>query len=173
MTPHKYSAVKINGVRAYQKSRNQEEFNMPEKQVSIREFTILDYQYPFLKYRCTVSKGTYIRSLSVLIAEKLKTVAYTKELVRTAIGRIGVYQSYPVSEVRSENLENILLPPEYLLSDFPLLTLDTVSISRVIQGNTVINQGEDSDILLIRDTNGQFIGIACRKDNYLHLKINL
>ena len=58
-----FSAIKINGKRAYQLAREGKQIEMPSRQVEIYAIEILDYQYPILKNRAHVSTGTYIRTL--------------------------------------------------------------------------------------------------------------
>ena len=58
-----YSAVKINGRRAYKLAREGKEVEMPKRKVRIDEIEILRYEWPYLEIRCKVSSGTYIRAL--------------------------------------------------------------------------------------------------------------
>ena len=107
-----YSAVKIRGERAYKKVRRGEEFTRPPRIVTIKEIEILDYrlktfkeikqpdssivpagEYPILKIRCVVGSGTYIRSLSREIGEKLGTGGYLTSLIRTRIGSYKIENS--------------------------------------------------------------------------------
>ena len=83
--PPIFSAIKINGQRAYHLARNGQEVEIPERPVTIHSIEITDYSYPELKVRTHVSSGTYIRSLAVDIGDVLQTGAYCSELRRTAI----------------------------------------------------------------------------------------
>lgn len=83
--PPIFSALKINGQRAYKLARNGEEVEIPERQITIYSLELLDYEYPHVKIRTHVSSGTYIRSLAVDIGEALGTGAYCTELRRTSI----------------------------------------------------------------------------------------
>ena len=85
-TVPKFSAVKINGERAYKLARSGQEFITPTRTVTIYQIEILDYSYPLLKIRCHVSSGTYIRTLAEDIGKDLKTGAYLTALRRTKIG---------------------------------------------------------------------------------------
>lgn len=91
-----FSAVKINGQRAYKLARKGEQVEMPRRKVKIYEIEILEYKWPFLKIRCKVSSGTYIRALGEDIGKALGTGAYLTELRRTQVG-----------EYRVENAEEI------------------------------------------------------------------
>jgi tRNA pseudouridine55 synthase len=83
-----YSAVKIQGERAYKKARRGESFVSPPRIVTIKEIEILNYTFPILKIRVVVGSGTYIRSLAREIGESLQTGAYLTTLIRT---RVGMY----------------------------------------------------------------------------------
>ncbi len=85
-TPPRFSAIKINGERAYKLARKGADFEIPSREVEIYCIEILDYSYPTLKIRCHVSSGTYIRTLAEDIGKKLGTGAYLTALRRTKIG---------------------------------------------------------------------------------------
>ena len=85
-TPPRFSAIKINGERAYKRARKGADFEIPSRKVEIYSIEILDYSYPTLKIRCHVSSGTYIRTLAEDIGKKLGTGAYLTALRRTKIG---------------------------------------------------------------------------------------
>lgn len=88
--PPKFSAIKINGQRAYKLARDGKEVEIPHRTVTIYVLEVLDYTYPELNIRTHVSSGTYIRSLAVDIGEALGTGAYCKELRRTQIAEWSV-----------------------------------------------------------------------------------
>ncbi len=89
-TPPKYSAIKINGQRAYKLARQNKDFEIPSRKVKIYNIEILEYNYPILKIKTQVSSGTYIRTLAEDIGKKLSTGAYLTELRRTKIGDYSV-----------------------------------------------------------------------------------
>lgn len=83
--PPIFSAIKINGQRAYKLARSGEEVEIPERTVTVHSLDLIEYTYPQMKIRAHVSSGTYIRSLAVDIGDALGTGAYCSELRRTAI----------------------------------------------------------------------------------------
>lgn len=83
--PPIYSAIKINGERAYKLAREGKEFEMPDRKVSVYSLELIEYSYPNIKIRVHVSSGTYIRTLAQDIGEKLGVGAYCLELRRTRI----------------------------------------------------------------------------------------
>lgn len=86
-TPPVFSAIKINGQRAYKLARKGEAVEIPKRTVTIYSLELLDYKYPKVKIRTHVSSGTYIRSLASDIGLALNTGAYVTELRRTKVGK--------------------------------------------------------------------------------------
>ena len=88
--PPKYSAIKINGQRAYKLARKGVDFEVPMRKIRIYNIEVLKYEYPRLAIRCQVSAGTYIRTLAEDIGLKLGVGAYLTALRRTKIGEYSV-----------------------------------------------------------------------------------
>lgn len=85
-----YSAVKINGQRAYKLAREGKQVEMPTRKVKIYEIEILKYEWPELTIRCKVSSGTYIRALGEDIGKALGVGGYLTALRRTQVGEYRV-----------------------------------------------------------------------------------
>lgn len=83
--PPAFSAIKINGQRAYKLARAGKDFEVPTRTVEIYELEMLSYNEPELKIRTHVSSGTYIRALAEDIGKALGCGAYCSELRRTKI----------------------------------------------------------------------------------------
>lgn len=89
-TVPQFSAVKIQGQRAYKLARAGKTVTMPHRTVTIYDLEILDYTWPELQIRCAVSSGTYIRTLGEDIGKKLGIGAYLTALRRTKVGEFCV-----------------------------------------------------------------------------------
>ena len=98
-TPPKFSAIKINGERAYKLARRNQDFEVPSREVTIYGIEILSYNHPELKIRCHVSSGTYIRTLAEDIGKKLGTGAYLTALRRISIGTFDIKNAHPINDV--------------------------------------------------------------------------
>lgn len=96
--PPIFSAIKIDGQRAYKLARDGKEVEMPERSVSVYSLELIDYSYPELKIRTHVSSGTYIRSLCVDIGSALGTGAYCSQLRRTRIAEYDVASARQLSD---------------------------------------------------------------------------
>lgn len=88
--PPVYSAIKINGRRAYDLARKGEGVEMPLRTVMIHSLELIDYTYPDIRIRTHVGSGTYIRTLAEDIGAALGTAAYCTQLRRTKVGEWSV-----------------------------------------------------------------------------------
>lgn len=95
--PPIFSAIKIDGKRAYKLARDGQQVEIPERKITIRSLELIDYTYPELKIRTHVSSGTYIRSLCVDIGSVLGTGAYCTSLRRTKIADYDIAQAKHLS----------------------------------------------------------------------------
>ena len=98
-TPPAFSAIKIKGVRAYEKARIGEKIIIKQRDAHIHNFEITDISLPEIKFKLVCSKGFYVRSLVRDIGNSLKTGAYLKELRRTRIGDFKVEDAILVEEI--------------------------------------------------------------------------
>jgi tRNA pseudouridine55 synthase len=96
--PPVFSAIKINGRRAYAQARKGEEIEIPERTVNIRLMEIVDWKSPELRVRIACSKGTYIRSIARDLGISAGSRAYCLELRRISIGEFRVEDALPPSE---------------------------------------------------------------------------
>jgi len=97
-TPPAYSAIKIDGQRAYKLARQGKAVDVPKRKITIFSLEVIDYSYPIIKIRAHVSSGTYIRTLATDIGERLATGAYCRDLRRTAIADYSVSQAQSLAD---------------------------------------------------------------------------
>ncbi|HEX8390481.1 MAG TPA: tRNA pseudouridine(55) synthase TruB [Candidatus Saccharimonadales bacterium] len=98
-TPPVYSAIKIDGTRAYKLARDGKAVEMPERTVTIHSLELVEYAYPDIRIRAHVGSGTYIRSLSQDIGEALGTGAYTSQLRRTRIAHYSIAEAHTPDQI--------------------------------------------------------------------------
>mgnify|MGYP003587854406 FL=1 len=106
--PPVYSAVKVEGKRAYDYAREGQEVELKAKLLVIDEIEVLDFAMPVLKIRVVCSKGTYIRALARDIGEALGSGAHLIGLERTRIGDAKLENCWEV-EALVQHLEDTLL----------------------------------------------------------------
>lgn len=97
----KYSAVKVNGKKLYQYARNGEDVILPQKTVTIKKIKLLSQTTDTFTFSCTVSKGTYIRSLIRDIGESLNIPMTMTKLKRTRQGIFEIEKSSTLEDIKN------------------------------------------------------------------------
>ena len=115
-TPPAYSAVHVDGTRAYKSARAGEPVVIPPRLVTIDKLDLIDFTSPEATFRVCCSKGTYIRSLARDIAQSLGTCAFVSGLRRVRIGGFLLDQAKPPDQF---DPEKDLLPPERFFEAAP------------------------------------------------------
>ena len=93
-TPPQYSAIKVNGVRAYANAYSGIESALPPRAIHVHAFQLRRYEPPIATVCLTVSKGSYIRAIARDLAYRCNSVAYLLELRRTHIGDVSVVDAH-------------------------------------------------------------------------------
>lgn len=91
--PPAYSALKVDGQRAYNLARAGKAVALEPRRVTIYKNELMSYKYPVLRLTSEVSSGTYIRSLVEDVGKELKTGAFTSVLRRTKVGNFSLEQA--------------------------------------------------------------------------------
>lgn len=107
--PPAYSAIKIDGQRAYNLARAGKTVTLEPRQVTIYSLNLTDYTYPDVKFTSEVSSGTYIRSLVADLGQHLGTGAFMPQLRRMAVGDFDINQALNMEELDPETLESRLV----------------------------------------------------------------
>jgi tRNA pseudouridine55 synthase len=105
-TPPEFSAIKINGRRAYELARQGQTIEMKKRTISIKDINLLSFEYPFVEFVVQVSSGTYIRSLVNDLGLVLKSGALTEDLRRTKINDFDVKNALKVNEIKQIDLKD-------------------------------------------------------------------
>ena len=113
--PPAYSAVKVDGKRAYEYARNGEEIELKSMLLVIDEIELLDFTSPVLKIRVVCSKGTYIRALARDIGLALHSGAHLIALERTRIGEVRLEDCWQIDELML-HVEKEIIESQHLIS---------------------------------------------------------
>jgi len=108
--PPAYSAIKINGEKAYKLARKGIKPKIKPRKVIIYRIKTLNYKWPHLKIKVKCGKGTYIRSLANDIGKKIGCGAYVEKLIRTKIGNFDIKKSVKLKKINSKNWTKKLIP---------------------------------------------------------------
>ena len=164
--PPQFSAVKVNGKRAYKLARNNQKFELKAKDVFIKNFECLGTknknEYSFIM-KC--SGGTYVRSVARDLGKMLGTYAYVSELRRVKIGKIDEKDIILVDKfeelVHIGDHFEVMHSIRDVLDDIPAVLIDQ-ELSRKFRNGLsfeYFNKKSDYDYLLI-ETNTKVIGIG-------------
>lgn len=107
-TPPAFSAIKIDGKRAYDLARAGKEVQLEPRPVTIHRLECTYYSYPYVQFTTEVSSGTYIRSLVEDLGGTLQTGAYMSDLRRTCVGEFTITDAVAVQDLTPEMLEQHL-----------------------------------------------------------------
>ena len=163
----KYSAVKVNGKKLYEYARKNIPVKLPSKEVEIKKIEIIDDIVHkdgkvFFKIKCTVSKGTYIRSLVRDIGNKLGVPSVMNSLVRTRHGNFTIDNSYSIDDIKNNNYQLI-----DIVDAFPNIPLVKVNddIAFKIKNGVVLDKFFGSEMAFIVDNNDNLLALYKLDDN--------
>lgn len=153
--PPKFSAIKVEGERAYDLARAGEAVELAPRTVFIEKIELLalpDTDHAELSVTC--GKGTYIRSLARDLAETLGTVGHVARLRRTSVGPFGekdMISLEKLAELRHKApgdnaMEGVLRPIETVLDGIPALAVKDAEAQRLRQGQKVLLRGASAPI---------------------------
>jgi tRNA pseudouridine55 synthase len=172
--PPAFSAIKVGGRRAYALARAGETVVLAEREVTIHELTMLEWDgsdpdRPIAILDVSCSAGTYIRALARDLGERLGTAAYLGSLVRTASGPFRLDAAIPLDAVRDaaaggpEGLVPLLQPIDTGLEAFPEVALTAEETRSVARGQFVSPAAGlpgPSDHYRLRGPDGALVAIA-------------
>lgn len=104
--PPAYSAIKVNGQRAYKLARAGKEVKLEPRNVEVYSLELTDYNHPKVRFTATVSSGTYIRSFVEDLGKALGTGAYMSNLRRTEVGDFKVSNSMQIDDLNIEKISD-------------------------------------------------------------------
>lgn len=110
--PPMFSAIKVNGKRLYELARKGKTIEVPEREVEIKSFEILEINLPKITFKVVCSKGTYIRTLVHDFAKSMESGAYMSALRRTRIGDFKVENAKDITSFitqMNQNKENLVI----------------------------------------------------------------
>lgn len=167
--PPLFSALKVNGKRAYDLARAGEEFELEKRPVTIKSLELLeiaedkDGKCALAKFSCHVTKGTYVRSLARDIGEALGCFGYISELVRTKAGVFEITNCIATDQLDSLRIEGSdvpdLLPVGEVLSDMPTYVASAGEQRMLMQGQTFPRVHLEAGLRQVIDQRGTVLGV--------------
>lgn len=174
--PSKYSAIKINGIRAYEYARKGITVELPLRQIHIKKIELVAYGFPYFTIRVTCSGGTYIRSLLRDICVSLGIPGTMTSLARTQVGPFDIGSAKMAEELMIHG-ESLLLPTDTAVSHLSKVTVNSVQLKMMVQGKQLPIDSEFSftepDHYYRAYGPHGFIGIMKRTNHTLKVEKNI
>lgn len=174
--PSKYSAIKINGIRAYEYARKGIPVELPMRTITISNIELVAYGFPYFTIRITCSGGTYIRSLLRDICIQLGIPGTMTSLTRTRVGPFFIQSSYIAEELTLYG-DKLVLPTDIAVSHLLKVDVNSVQLKMMVQGKELPIVEEFSHTVPFEKyraygPNG-FIGILRRTKDSLEVDKNI
>ena len=176
-TPPAYSAIKVDGQRAYALSRQGKTVELTPRPVEIYDLKIMDKTIDSATFSVACGKGTYVRSLAEDVAKSLSTVGYVSYLRRTAVGPFLEKDSISLDKVLELNttsgLKDYLLSLESALDDIPAVVLDETNSLAIRQGKAVClvdTTAQEEMTVLCKTPSGTPLAFCTYRQGLLHPK---
>ena len=159
-----YSAVKVNGKKLYEYARCGINVELPKKEVTIKKIDLLEKNDNTFKFFCTVSSGTYIRSLIRDIGNYLGIPLTMEDLIRTKEYKYTLDDAYKIEDIRKGNYQIIGIDEAL---DYKVVNVDEELYKKIKNGNMVDNIYDIEDRVIFK-YNDKIIAIYEKtSENYL------
>lgn len=159
-----YSAVKVNGKKLYEYARNNEKIELPKKEVTIKEIELLDSSNSKFKFKCLVSKGTYIRSLIRDMGLSINEYFSMSNLIRTKQGDFSINDSFSLKNIRNNKFK--ILSINEVLKYYKSIDIDNNLYKKIVNGCKIDNSYNIKDKVIFK-YNNKIIAIYQRENNEL------
>lgn len=139
--PPPFSAVKVQGKKAYEMAREGEEVDLAPRKINVYSLELLEWAPPEAVIDVYCSSGTYVRSLANDLGKALGCGAYLVGLRRTKSGRFTLRDAVPLRKLREAfdqgNWYQYLIPAAEALSDWPAVELDSAGMEAIRHGHRI------------------------------------
>jgi tRNA pseudouridine55 synthase len=136
--PPDYSAVHVDGQRAYSLARQGQEISLKAKEIEIHSIQLLRYEWPLLELEIVCGSGTYIRSIARDLGEQLGCGGLMSRLERTRIGDFSVSQSLTVDELTQDNLPVHVCPAVQIVQALPKFDCTPEDVTNLLCGRRLV-----------------------------------
>jgi len=166
--PCDYSAVHVDGKRAYRLARKGRPLELAAKPVRIDILDVTAYEWPRLGVDIVCSSGTFVRAIGRDLAMALGTTAVMESLTRTAVGPFVRARSLAMAAVTLESVRAAMLPAVAAVPLVPRVTLGDDLLAKAVRGGLVAVGDEPAEALAAVDEAGDLVGILKRHESGLY-----
>lgn len=166
--PCDYSAVHVDGKRAYRLARKGRPVELAAKPVRIDRLEVRAYAWPRLGLDIVCSSGTFVRAIGRDLAAALGTKAVMESLVRTAVGPFTTASATPLADLSPDTTRAALLSAEAAIAHLPRTTLAGAALDRAVAGGLLETATPDAPAIAALDADGDLVGILQRHESGRH-----
>ena len=163
--PCDYSAVHVDGKRAYRLARKGRPVVLESKPVRIDRLEITGYEWPRLAVEIECSSGTFVRALGRDLAESLGTTAVMESLVRTAVGPFSQRASIALDVITPETARAAILPAGAAVAHLASMVLADDVLASAVRGGLLQFPENNAPAVAALDATGQLVGMLKRLDS--------
>lgn len=167
--PSSYSAIKVNGERAYKLAREGKAVELPARPVTIYDLTIRDIEIPKIRLSVTCSAGTYIRALGRDLGEAAGCPLTMSFLLRSHMGPFSVTEAKTLEEIEADPEGALMTDIRPILSALPALSLSEKEGTDFLQGKRLRTRHEPVEVVAVF-AGKQFLGTASVARGVIHPK---
>lgn len=135
--PPKFSAIKVNGVRAYNLARSNEEIELKPREVEVFSIERNGITLPHLYLTIHCSKGTYIRSIARDLGQMLNVGAYALDIRRIKSGLFDISQAIQLSDLTQDNFKDFLLSGPSEALGIEIIHIDEHEMKKILVGGSL------------------------------------
>ena len=163
--PPKFSALKVNGKRAYDLARQGKDVKLKPRQIRIYSLQLTAFEYPKFQLKIECGTGTYVRSLGRDIGARVGSAAIMTALQRTAIGDFLLDETIDVTDLDAQNISQHLLPVDHGLRGLERVVLNDANARGLIDAQPVqLPAHAEFDRVLAANRRGQVLAVLHRRD---------
>lgn len=167
--PPDYSAVHVDGQRAYKLAREGQQLTLAEKSVRVDRIAVDAYDFPRLVLTIECGSGTYVRSIARDLGDQLGCGGLMSGLVRTRVGRFRLGNAVSPDELTAESLFDHIVPARSIVAEFPFVKCSPAIRKSIVNGNAIAiaavdivdpGDGASGQIALVDAQTDELLGLA-------------
>lgn len=167
--PPSFSALKVNGIRAYQLARGGVNVQLAPRSVRIYDLKVQKIELPKVKFWVRCSKGTYVRSLADSIGDELGCGGHLSELRRTKAGDFSLDDSLNLAQLeQNDKIQRFIIPINSALRSIPKVKISQIARRKILNGTLIFlddllyieEEFSDGAVIKVEDESGNLLCMA-------------
>ena len=163
--PPQFSAVHVDGKRAYKLAREGRQVELRARRVEIHGIELMRYEFPEVDVEIRCGSGTYVRSIGRDLGNMLGCGAVMSRLTRTAVGPFHLKNAIDASEIRMDVVAGQMLPAVMAVADLPQYVCSNEDLKHIQQGRRIPTSGANgsfggADSIAVLATDGNLVALA-------------